>query len=267
MGENQDYKAILEFLAAAKNKDALDIVRLRSEVRSEIGAGDRTLGQFLKLLESFQEIIPNERQRYSAALKALSATSGLGLKDLIDAVDAQLSQLKKVEGSVVSFMKEYSDELREMDSRLGSIRAEAAELRERLQELTKEEKELIGVMAAQVKMRKGVEQTAGKVLAEIGAELAGIRNKAEMYSSESAPAAEPPAPAESETVGVPEDIVPEESSGMSEFDQMLAPRGEDHLKKCPMCEGPLNFYADTATWICYTCGHEVAETENNPDTH
>jgi hypothetical protein len=50
------------------------INRLRGEIKKVIDHEDTIFGKFRGLVESFREIIPDEKQRYHAAIKAMSAT-------------------------------------------------------------------------------------------------------------------------------------------------------------------------------------------------
>ncbi|HEX9137931.1 MAG TPA: hypothetical protein VF905_13445, partial [Nitrospirota bacterium] len=51
------------------------IQRLRDEIKKIIGSEDTIFGKFRGLVESFRDIIPEERQRYNVAIKALSTTA------------------------------------------------------------------------------------------------------------------------------------------------------------------------------------------------
>src|SRR6266496_248153 len=66
------------------------IHRLRDEIKKVIENEDTIFGKFRELVASFEEIIPEEKQRYNAAVKALSTTSKLSRQDIVKAVINQL---------------------------------------------------------------------------------------------------------------------------------------------------------------------------------
>jgi len=70
------------------------IHRLRDEITKVIEHRDTIFGKFRELVESLEEIIPEEKQRYNAAIKALSATSKLSRQEIVKAVSNQLEELK-----------------------------------------------------------------------------------------------------------------------------------------------------------------------------
>ena len=74
-----------------------EIHRLRDEIKKVIESEDAIFGKFRGLLESFREIIPEEKQRYNAAIKALSTTSKLSRQEIVKAVNNQLEELKILE--------------------------------------------------------------------------------------------------------------------------------------------------------------------------
>ena len=122
MGNDEKYNIYLDLLAKAKGKEGLDVVLLHYEIKKEIDSGDKTFGKFLELVASFQEIIPNEKQRYNAAIKALSAIWGLNRQNVLESTGNQLTELKNIEKVVLSALTGLNDEVRDMDSRSAEIR-------------------------------------------------------------------------------------------------------------------------------------------------
>ncbi len=253
MDSAEKYGEIFNLLAKAKGEDGLDTIRLHDEIKKEIEAGKRTFGMFLEVVESLQDIIPKEKQRYNAAARALSKTTGESRQDLLESTDRQLEELKNVEEAVSSALYCLSDELKEMDSRLQKTKDELAKLREKVAELEKEEQEILDDIAAREGENKVVERTVRKVFRDIGAEIAGVRKKIEEFTCEnvSPQPVTPPGPIESGKV---------EEEGI-ETEEHPAPQETKWTKKCPFCGGQMNFHTSESIWKCYTCGNEESEKD------
>ncbi|WDT82363.1 MAG: hypothetical protein MPW14_11880 [Candidatus Manganitrophus sp.] len=85
---------------------------LRNEVKKVIEGENTIFGKFRELVESFEEIIPEENQRYHAAIKALSTTSKLSRQEIVKAVNIQLEELKPLEKSLMSALPAGATSLR-----------------------------------------------------------------------------------------------------------------------------------------------------------
>lgn len=289
MSIDEKYNVISDLLAKAK-EEGLDSARLHAEIRKGIQAGNKTFGTFLDLVESLQDIIPKEKQRYNAAIKALSKTSGLSRQNIIESTDSRLEELKKVEEAAFSALTGFSDELNAMATRSKTIRSELTELRKQIAALEKEEQEILGSIAGREKERKAVEQAVKNVFTDVEAEIAEIKEKIVQYAADvvsarpipppaaseiyaSAPAEEgvetvESAPAEEgvetvESAAAEEGIETMESAPAEESVKTLeapAPQETKWLKKCPLCGGQMNFHINESLWMCYTCGNEELET-------
>ncbi len=259
-----DLKEVLSGLVAkAMAGEKLDAGRLRDEIRKEIGSG-RTIHTFLGLLESFADIIPEERQRYNAAVRALSATSGLGLQDILAASKDELEKLQLLEKEALSALPGFREELAGMESRTQEIRDEILKLREKLAEFEKKEREVLGKIAGKEKEMKAVEGAIGRIFRDIGTELTGVRDKIEEFTTGKAP--DRPRP----PVAAPEGLVVEEEEGPAREEEAgeekgpeekfaaekTPPQESEYQKKCPMCGGQIHFIIREAKWMCYTCGYE-----------
>src|SRR5512137_2746548 len=130
---------------------ASHINRLRAELNKGTERGEAIYGKFRGLLESFREIIPDEKQRYHAAIKALSTTSKLSQQEIVKAVRDQLEELKIVEKSLVPSLPASRGEVTAMEASSRAIRDEIAKLRERIAWLENEDKKLQAGMAAHQK--------------------------------------------------------------------------------------------------------------------
>jgi ribosomal protein L37AE/L43A len=288
--KNDNMKEFLsDLLEKAKKKDRLDVIRLRDEIKKEVES-DEVIRKFVGLLETFRDIIPDERQRYNAAVRALSATAGLSLQNVLDSANNQLEKLKLFEKGVLSALPGLRDDLKDMESRSGEIKDEIASLRQKIAEFEKEEKEVLAKIAVREKEAKLVEGAISKLFTDVGTEIAGIRKKIEEFTSKEAPAApkteeayiesreedhkdwgkelaegeeesedEEAAEGEEESEGEEREGEEEEEEGLQgEFnvEEIPVPQETEFLKKCPMCGGQIHFLVQEQMWKCYTCGHE-----------
>jgi predicted RNA-binding Zn-ribbon protein involved in translation (DUF1610 family) len=285
--EKHDMKEFLpELFAKAKAGDRLDVGRLRDEIKKEIES-DETMRKFLGLLETFRDIIPRERQRYNAAVRALSATAGLSLQNVLESSDNQLEKLRLLEKEALSALPGFRDDIAVMESRSQEIKREVATLHEKIAELEKEEQEVLGKMAAREKEAKIVEGAVSRIFMDVGTEITGLRKKIEEFTAEKAPV-RPKAVEDSletheetheewEKEGIEEDVgmeeeqeeeegAEEEEEGVEkkfDIEEIPAAQETEFLKKCPMCGGQIHFLIKEAKWMCYTCGHEETTKEED----
>lgn len=287
--EKYNMKGLLsDLLARAKEREELDLVLLRNEIRKEIEAGDKTLQKFLELVESFQEVLPKEKQRYNVAIRALYTTSRISRQNVLESTDNQLEELRKLEKGVLSDLTGFRDELNDMDARLEETKSELTKLREKIAHLEKEEEEILVDMAARESERKVVEEAVRKVFTDVATDIDEVRKKVEEFTAEKAspqPAARPDSIAKvspqpiarpdsieevspqpiarpdsieshrhgEEEGGAEEEGKIEETFTMQETSEM---QESEWLKKCPICGGQINFLVNEAKWMCYSCGHE-----------
>jgi len=231
------------------------IKRLRDEATIAIGSEDTVFGRLRGLLASFREIIPDEKQRYLAALKALSTTSKLGPQEIVKAINGQLEELKVLEKGLVPTLPGWRDELKAMEARSQQLKGEIAQLRERIGQLENEEKTVLAGIAARGKELELAEKTMKDLFADIEAEVISIKKKVEEFSAE-APAAQPAPPAaQSSPKKEPQkNGVPSEQKGGT---QAASPPVDTKFeRKCPMCGGRFNLLELEKKWQCYTCAHE-----------
>ncbi|MDH4230756.1 MAG: hypothetical protein OEW04_01855 [Nitrospirota bacterium] len=268
MGTEEKYKGkgfLAELLAKAKESNKLDIDRLRDELRKEIEAEDKLFGKFRGLVESFQDIISEEKQRYNAAIKALSKTSGVSRQNVLEAADNQLEEIKMLEQGIMSTLPDFRKDLKAMESKSKDIKSEIARLREKIGQLQKEEQEILDGMAAGEREMIAVEEAVGKLFKDIGSEITGIRKKIEEFTAEKAPP-QPITPLQPVT---PPDVAEspkreEEKGGVEEegkIEWISALEVTEAAKKCSMCGGHMDFHIQYGMWMCYACGHE--ETAND----
>jgi ribosomal protein L37AE/L43A len=233
------------------------IKRLGDEIRKVLHGEDTIFGKFHGLLDSFREVIPEETQRYHAALKALATTAKLDNKEIMKAFNGQLEELKIVEKGILPSLSAWSDGLKDMEARSKELKGEISELREKLRQLESEEKTVQAGIAAREKDLQSAERTIKDLFADIGKEITAVNRKIGELTGE--PPVEEPAPekapgkkkkkGEEKNVEITVDTVPEDSK---------------FQKKCPMCGGRFNFHELEHMWQCYTCGHEESTAGDAP---
>lgn len=233
------------------------IHRLREEIKKVIESEDTIFGRFRRLVESFREIIPEEKQRYNAAIQALSTTAKVSRQDIVKAVINQLEELRILEKGLLGTPSGWRDELKLIEAKSREMRDEISKLREKIGRLESEEKEILKGMAAHAKEMTLVEKTVGELFADIAAEITHINKKVQEFTAEST--VYQPIP--------PKDIfksdIPKEEKGSdeqkSESRESSAPQDTEWQKKCPMCGGRMNFHINEQMWKCYSCAYEESK--------
>jgi ribosomal protein S27AE len=251
---------ISDLFARSKGGEDLSsqIKRLGDEMRKVIQSEDAVFGKLRGLLESFREIIPDEQQRYHAALKALSTTAKLSRQEITKAISGQLEELKIVEKGLMPAQSGWRDEMKAMEARAREIKGEIAKLRERAAQLESEEKAILSSMAAREKDLELAEKTIRGLFADIGAEITSINKKVEELPAEG-PAAQPvpqQAPMKSDVPGG------KKGGGEQKIEIKGAPSPQDTKwqRKCPMCGGQMNLLELENKWQCYACAYEESTT-------
>lgn len=246
------------FESPSKGKDlSSQIKRLGEEIRKVLQGEDSTFGKFNGLLASFKDVIPDENQRYQAALKALSTTSKLNNKEIMKSFSGQMAELKILEKSVMPALSGWSEGLKEMEARAKDLKGEIADLRKKLAELESEEKTVQAGVASREKDLKSSERTIRELFADITKEIAVVNRKIGQLIGEP----------------VDEEPVPEKAAGRKkkkteeksvEITVASAPMDPKYQRKCPMCGGLFNLHELENMWQCYTCGHEEPTTGSGP---
>jgi ribosomal protein L37AE/L43A len=250
-------RILAELFVKSKEGEGLSskIQHLRDEIKKVIESEDTIFGKFRGLVESFREIIPDEKQRYHAAIQALSTTSKLNQQEIVKAVNDQLEELKILEKGLMPALPGWRDELKAMEARSREMRDEISKLREKIGQLESEEKGILTDMAAREKEMAPVEKAVRELFTDIGAEITSIKIRVEEFTAESA--ASQPIPAKD---SAKYDIFPGEGTGggerKSESPGSPAQQDKEWQKKCPMCGGRMDFYAQEEMWQCYSCAYE-----------
>jgi ribosomal protein L37AE/L43A len=256
---------VADLFAKSKGGDELSskINRLRDELKKVIEGGDTIFGKLRGLVESFREIIPEEKQRYNAALQALSTTSKLSRQEIIQAVNHQIEELKILEKVLLGTAPGWRDEHKIMEAKSRETKDEISKLRQKIEQLESEEKEILGGMGARQKEMEVVEKAVGELFANIGAEITSVKKKVEEFTAESA-VSQPIPPKESVKSDIPgEKKVVIEQKG--EIPEASAPQDTEFEKKCPMCGGRMNLLVQDKMWQCYSCAYEEPGTRDVQD--
>jgi ribosomal protein L37AE/L43A/phage shock protein A len=265
--EEKDRSASLSRIAAdlfVKSKDSGDlsskIRRLRDEIKKVIESKETIFGKFRELEESFREIIPEEKQRYHAAIKALSTTSGLNRQEIARAVNQQLEELRILEKGFLHAGPNWRDELKSTEAKSLEMRDEIAKLREKIVRLEAEEKEIMSSTVARKKEMEVIEKAVGELFADIGAEITSIKNKVDEFT-----AASQASQSVRSTDAAKSDQLSAGTGGSSEiFPEPSAPQNSEWQKKCPMCGGRMDFYMQDGMWRCYSCAYEEPVKDGVP---
>lgn len=234
------------------------IKRLGDEIRKVIHGEDTIFGKFHGLLASFREVIPDETQRYHAALKALATTSKLDHKEIMKALSGQLEELRTVEKGIMPSLSGWSDGLKDMEARSQQLKGEIASLRDRLAQLESEEKKVHAGIAAREKDLKSAERTIKDLFTDIGAEITAVSKKIGELTGEG-PAEQPipqKAPSKSDAPGKKK----KGDEKKVEINVEAVPEDTQFQRKCPMCGGRFNLHELENMWQCYTCAYEEPAT-------
>lgn len=278
---------------------AAKIQGLGDEIRKIVQDEETMVGKFRGLLASFETIIPDERQRYQAALQALCITSKLSRQQILKAVSGQVGELKALEEDAMPAKNAWRDALKSLGTRALQLKGQIAQLREKLAKLEIEEQSLLAGMETQEKDLAQVEKTVKELFAGGAAEIMELSRKMEEMTAMApvAPAAAKPAPpkeppkaepskAEAPKVEPPKAEPPKVEPPKAEPPKVEPPKAEPpksespgprkrearpeqvppqqdtkYRRKCPMCGGSFNLLEFEKTWQCYVCAYEEPDKE------
>ncbi|MDA8098112.1 MAG: hypothetical protein M0042_00635 [Nitrospiraceae bacterium] len=261
------------------------IQRLREEIGKVTDSDDAIFGKLRGLLDSFHEIIPDEKQRYHAAIKALSTTSKLSQQEIVKAVNHQLEELRILEKSLLPTLPDWRSEIKSMEAKSKAIRDEIAKLRDKIVQMEKDDQEILKGMESKEKETEVIEKALKNLFSDMGSEIGAIKNKIEDFTAEK-PAAQPtpvpakaPAKKESSTEKAPAAAAAQPAAGESQKSGLPAQIKEvkeaaeiiiasnqpqedsEWQKKCPMCGGRMNYHTVDKLWLCYSCAYEEASAD------
>jgi len=263
MNENLS-KIVADLFARSQGDDDLsaNIRRLRDAINKMTERDDAIYGKFRGLLASFQEVIPEEKQRYHAAIKALSSTSKLSQQEIVKAANDQLEELATLEKSLLSPLTGWYNELKAMDAKSREMRAEISKMRDTIVRLEGEEDGIRKGKAAREQIMKLAEKAMKELFTDVGTEITAIKKKVEEFNPES-PAIQP---APQKAPGKKKVSVEKKSTEEKKVEIQTPPAPIDtgFQKKCPMCGGQFNYHTNEKIWMCYTCAYEESDNDASP---
>jgi ribosomal protein L37AE/L43A len=252
-------RIVADLFASPKGGEELSarIRRLREEIKKVIENEDTIFGKFHGVAESFREFIPEEIQRYNAAIKALLKTSKISRQEVVKAVNAQLEELKILEKVLLGAASGWRYQLKDRVAKSREIGDRLSKLREQIGRLESEEKEILNSIAAREKEMDPVEKAVRELFADIRAEISHIKKRVEEPATGERPVFQPVPPWDSLNAG------PAGTTGgglKSEIREAPAPQDTESRKKCPMCGGRMDLQIGGKTWLCYSCAYEESGT-------
>ena len=125
--EKQNRNEPLPRTAADLAADPSRIQRVREAIRSVVEREYAIVGKFHELLLSFQTIIPDEKQRYEAALQALSTGLNLSRQEIIASVNKQIEELSLIGNGVGELFEDIKAKMDFLKQRIDTPGASASQ--------------------------------------------------------------------------------------------------------------------------------------------
>lgn len=241
---------------------ASDSSGLLKALRSDVEKSGEIIQRFLGSVESMADIVPDEEKRYIAAFKSLASAMGLTRKDIAQAADQQIAELKKKRESFSDTLSGRRTELAGMQDRRAAIKPLIEQLQSALTKIQGREKDFSETIKAEERGLKEAEDGYEKILKDIEKDVTDTKNKILRYISEGPkPAAPEPAPPAQQKRPSPQ---PQQQKarpaapadpGVKDPFAVGAPSGKG-VRSCPVCSSEMDFYGKEKSWKCYVCGHE-----------
>ena len=156
-----------------------DAGAVAAELRASVARKGEALARFLKLVDSFKEIIAEEPKRYAAAQKALAETGGLSKKVILESAEAQIKELKARQGVFAAQVDIRRTELKGMQRRAEDFKTQIASLTETIRKLEEGQKAVLAQSVAEEDKIKQAEAAFAKALGEVEAEIRETSKKIE----------------------------------------------------------------------------------------
>ncbi len=154
---------------------------LAARVRADIASRGPALAQFLALVSSFTEIIPEESGRYRAAMKALEKTGNVARDQVLLAAKDQLQALQLQREVFTETVSRKREELRKSGGAAEAIRAQIAELQQSIGRLQQQEQAMLRDAAAEESKLKAAEEGFTTLLTAMESEIVDSREKIKKY--------------------------------------------------------------------------------------
>ena len=238
--------------AKAKGPGVLELSReqIADRLRREMAKAGGTVIKFIKMMESFRGVIPDEAKRMSAALKAMDHAAGIEKDDILASAEQQRATLKKQQKLFTHALDDKRDEMSSAAMRSKELKARIEELNNEIRELKDEYEQAMSEATNGEDMIEKAEKRMAEAARMLDDEVVAFKDKLENYSKKGA------APA-------PSDDRMETLVSSLDFDVTSADEGgnggqEDSSDKkpCPRCGGELAWYELYEKWGCYSCGYQ-----------
>jgi hypothetical protein len=164
--------------AQEKPENPADIA---ARLRDQVAARGPAFSQFLALVASFAEIIPDEAGRYRAAMKALEKTGNVTRDQVLLAGKDQLQALDSQRSVFAEAVDRRRQALQQSGGAAERVRAQIAELERSLAALREQEQAMVKAAAAEEGRIKAAEEAFATLLGSVQDEITAAREKARKY--------------------------------------------------------------------------------------
>jgi len=168
-------------VAPADDQPLENTSELAAKVRADIAGRGQALAQFLALVSSFTEIIPEESGRYRAAMKALEKTGNITRKEILRAANDQLRALGSQREVFAGTVSRKREELKAQGGGAEAIRAQIAELQQSIARLQQEEQGILQSVTVEEGKIKAAEEGFSSLLSTMETEIKASQEKFEKY--------------------------------------------------------------------------------------
>jgi ribosomal protein L37AE/L43A len=237
------------------------IQRVREEIRKVIEREYAISGKFQGLLTSFEAIIPGEKQRYEAALQALSTALNLSQQEIVESVSDHIEELSILEYVVEELFEDIGTKMTFIKERIEKPGVESKETAGSEQKSAtpgSSEPDTSGQEKCPVCGRQMHFHAEDKRWLCYACAFEVPRTNEAQGKSEKEPEQAPlpgKAPAPSFAVPLASMIAsesPKSKKGASSFHGL--PAGK---KTCPRCQKKMDWHAMEKLWKCFFCNHKT----------
>jgi len=137
------------------------------DIRKTVESEGDTITKFMNLVESLEDVIPEEANRYRAAYKALVTTSGRKRGDILDDTNRQLNSLKSQKEVFTKTVNTWRKRLQAFSDRSKEIRRDINVLQEKLRALEKQERKILDTASDKERQIRSAEVKFGDFLRDI----------------------------------------------------------------------------------------------------
>lgn len=225
-------------LADALFKSNADVEAVAREIRRSLASGDDALAQFLGLLESLRDVVPDDDKCHEAALTALERTSGHKEADVLRAVRGHRDALDRLRNLFEMTVSERGDEMRVLERKAREIQDQVDKLEAQLRTLMQEEQTIRTALSSREASAESAGERFEAALMSVQAEIEELRSR----MGDTATAEE----------SVPQDDLSPDFSAEPESE----PREK---KQCPSCKQDMEWLAGEKSWQCPSCGYQRVE--------